>query len=159
MPEEMEIGTVKKLIPNLCDKDKYGVDIQRLDQALKHNLVLKKVHRVISFQQIAWFRVYIDKNTELKKKAKNNFKKDFFKLIKNSVYGKTMEIVRKQKDMRLVTDETSCKKLVMKPNFKDGKVQNQNDKAVVPWLTHTGTEQDSDVRFELQLHAAKVQQG
>ena len=119
---------------------------------LKHNLVLKKVHRVISFQQSACLKVYIDKNTELRKKAtkaKNNFKKDFFKLMNNSVYGKTMENIRKHKDMRLVTNETRYKKLVMKPNFKDGrkfsenlmgangKEQDQDDKAVVPWSSHT----------------------
>ena len=83
MPEKMKINKVEKLVPNLYNKEKYVVHIRALDQALKHGLVLKKVHRVISFQQSAWLKVYINKNTELRKKAteaKNNFKKDFFKL-------------------------------------------------------------------------------
>ena len=122
MPEKMKINKVEKLVPNLYNKEKNVVHIQALDQALKHSLVLKKVHRVIIFQQSASLKVYINKNTELTKKAtkpKNNFEKDFFKLMNNSVFRKTIEDKRKHKDMRLVTDETSYKELIMKPNFKD----------------------------------------
>ena len=98
----MKINKVEKLVPNLNDKEKYVVHIRKLNQALKHGLVLKKVHRVISFHQSAWLKVYIDKNTELRKKATeagNNFEVDFFKLMNNSVFGKTMEDKRKHKDM------------------------------------------------------------
>ena len=113
-----------KLLPDLCDKEKYVVHIRALDQTLKHGLVLKKVHRVISFQQSAWLKVYIDKNTELRKKAtkaKNDSEKNFFELINNNILGKTMEYKKKHKDMRLVTDETRYKELVIKPNFKYGR--------------------------------------
>ena len=96
--------------------------IRALDQALKHGLVLKKVYRVISFQQSAWLNDYIDKNTELRKAASSNFEKDFFKLMNNNVFGKTMEDIRKHKDMRLVTDEDRYKK----PNFKDGRKFSEN---------------------------------
>ena len=95
---ENEDNKVEKLVPNLWDKDKYVVDIRDLNQALKHSLVVKKVHRVISFQQSTWLKVYINKNTELRKKAtkaKNNFERNFFKLMNNLVYGKTMENIRK----------------------------------------------------------------
>ena len=94
MPERMKIDKVEKLVPNLCNKEKYVVHIKVLDQALRHGLLLKKVYRVISFKQSSWLKVYIDKNTKLKKDAKNAFKKDFFKKMNNSVFGKTMENIR-----------------------------------------------------------------
>ena len=93
--------------------------IKTLDQALKHGLVLKKVHRVIQFEQSAWLEPYIMKNTDLRKAAKNEFEKDFFKLMNNSVFGKTMENIRNHRNMKLVTNEQKYKKYVMKPNFKD----------------------------------------
>ena len=95
MPEKMKIDEVEKLVANFYNKEKYVVHIQALDQALKHGLVLKKVHRMISFQQSALLKDNIDKNTDLRKKATSNFKRDFFKLMNNSVFGKTMENVRK----------------------------------------------------------------
>ena len=70
------INKLEKLVPNLYNKEKYSVHIRGLNQALKHSLVFKKVHRVISFQQSALLKVYINKNTKLRKeatKAKNNF--------------------------------------------------------------------------------------
>ena len=66
------------------------VHIRTLKQALNNGLVLKKVHRTIEFNQEAWLKPYIDMNTELRKKAKNDFEKDFFKLMNNSVFGKSM---------------------------------------------------------------------
>ena len=69
---------------------KYLVDIRALKQALNRGLILRKVHKVIQFNQKAWLKPYIDMNTKLRKKAKNDFVKDFFKLMNNSVFGKTM---------------------------------------------------------------------
>ena len=91
-----------------------------LDQALKHGLKFKKVHRVIEFQQSTWMKAYIMLNTRLRKDAKNEFEKDFFKLMKNSVLGKTMENIRNHKDLKLVASDKKYLKYVMKPNFKDG---------------------------------------
>ena len=82
---------------NLHDKKKCVVHISILKKALNHGLKVKKVHRVIEFNQEAWLEKYIDMNTELKKKASNDFEKDFFKLMNNAVFGKTMENVRKQR--------------------------------------------------------------
>ena len=96
------------------------VGIKKLNQALKHGLKLKKVPRVIEFEHSKWMKPYIMLNTRLRTAAKNEFEKDFFKLMNNSVFGKTMENIRKHKDMKLVTSEEKYQKYVMKPNFKDG---------------------------------------
>ena len=100
LPERMKINKCTKLVCNLHDKKKYVVHIRPLKQALIHGLILKKVHRVIQFNQEAWLKPYIDMNTELRKKAKNDFEKDFFKLMNNAVFGKTIENARKHRDIK-----------------------------------------------------------
>ena len=84
----MKIEKVKKLVANLHDKTEYVIHIGNLKQALNHRLVLKKVHKVIKFNQNARLKPYIDPNTNLRKKAKNDFKKDFFTLMNNIIFGK-----------------------------------------------------------------------
>ena len=79
--------------------------------------MLKKVHRVIQFNKKAWLKPYIDMNTELRKEVKNDFEKDFFKLMNNSVLGKTMENVRKHRDIKLVTTNKKRSQLVSEPNY------------------------------------------
>ena len=118
--ERMKIGSEEKLVPNLKNKNGYVVHIKALNKALKYGLKLKKVHRVIEFQQSKWMKTYIMLNTKLRKDAKNESEKDFFKLMNNSVFGKTMENIRNHKDMKLVTSDKKYLKYVMKPNFKDG---------------------------------------
>ena len=104
MCEKMTINRVEKLVLNLYDKKKYVIHIKALVQVLKHGLILEKVH-VIEFNQSAWLKSYIDFNTELRTKVKNDLEKDSFKLMNNAVFGKTRENIRKNKDIKLVTNE------------------------------------------------------
>ena len=76
------------LVADLHDKTEHVIHIRKLRQALNHGLVLKKVHKVIKFNQNAWLKPYIHMNTDLRKKSKNNFEKDFFKLMNNAVFVK-----------------------------------------------------------------------
>ena len=115
--ERMKTEKVEKLVANLRDKTEYVIHIRNLKQALNHRLVLKKVDRVIKFNQNAWLKPYIDMNTDLRKKAKNGIEKDFFKLINNAVFGKTMENVRKHRDIKLATTERRRNYLVSEPNY------------------------------------------
>ena len=117
LPERMEINKCKKLVCYIHDKKKYVVHIRSLKQALNHGLILKKVHRIIEFNQEAWRKTYIEMNTELRKMAENDFEKDFFKLMNNAVFGKTMENVRKHRDIKLVTTDERRSKLVSEPNY------------------------------------------
>ena len=113
----MEVNKCKKLVCNLFNKKKYVAHINTLKQALNHGLKLEKIHRVIKFNQEAWLKPYIDMNTELRKEAKNDFEKDLFKLMNNSVFGKTMENIRKHRDIKLVTTDKKRSKLVSEPNY------------------------------------------
>ena len=125
-PERMKIDKTQKLVCNLHDKRKYVAHISILKQGLDHGLKLKKVHRVIEFNQEAWLKKYIDMNTELRKKASNDFEKDFFKLMNNTVFGKTMENVRKHRDIKLVKTDHKRNKLVSEPNYHTMKLISEN---------------------------------
>ena len=105
LPEGRKLEKVEKLIFNIEDKEKYAMHIRALQQALNHGLVLRKVHRIIKCNQEAWLKPYIDMNTKLRRETKNDFEKEFFKLMNNSVSGKTMKNVRKHSDIKLVTIE------------------------------------------------------
>ena len=126
LPERMIINNTKKLVCNLKDKKNYIVHINVLKQALDHGLKLRKVHRVTEFEQEAWLKEYIDVNTELRKKATNDFEKDFFKLMNNAVFGKTMENVRKHRDTKLVKTDKKRNKLVSEPKFHTMKLIDNN---------------------------------
>ena len=115
-PEHLQIGKVKKLVPNLQDKVKYSLHYKALKLYLSLGLKLTKVHRAIKFEESTWLKEYIDFNTNLRTAAKNDFEKDFFKLMNNSVFGKTMENIRNRQDIQLVTTPEQAAKLINKPN-------------------------------------------
>ena len=113
----MKIDKCEKLVCNLHNKKKYVVHIKSLKQALNQELKFKKVHRIIELNQSTWLKPYIDMNTELRKVAGNGFEKGFYKLINNAVFGKTIENVRKHRDIKLVTADKKSSKLVSEPNY------------------------------------------
>ena len=117
LPKRMKIDKCKKVVCNLLNKNKCIIHIKSFKQALNHGLKFKKIHRIIEFNQEAWLKPYIDMNTELRKVASNDFEKDFYKLMNNAVFGKTMENVRKHRDIKLVTTNTKRSKLVSEPNY------------------------------------------
>ena len=97
-----------------------------MKQALNLGLILKKVHKVIQFNQEAWLKQYIDMNTELRKEVKNDFEKDFVKLMNNSVFGKTMENLNKHRDIKLVTPNKRRNQLVSESNYHSTKYFSEN---------------------------------
>ena len=116
----------EKLVFTLKGKEKHVIHIRALKQALNNSLKLKEVHRVIKFNQEGWLKPYIDINTNLRKEAKNDFGKDFFKLMNNCAFGKTIENVRKHRDIKLVTTEKKRIKLVSEPNYHTTKRFSEN---------------------------------
>ena len=114
-----------KLIPNLRDKCYYILNEHNLLQAIKHGLKLVRIHRIITFDQSPWLKTYIDFNTNLRAQSKNAFEKDFFKLMNNSVFGKTMENIRKRCNIEILNDNDDVPTLVKlntfisKPNYKE----------------------------------------
>ena len=123
-------GLVHKLIPTLRNKEKYVLHYRNLQLYLDLGLKVTRVYRVLEFNQSPWLKQYIDFNTEKRKDAKNAFEKDFFKLMNNSVFGKTMENIRKRVDVRLVTDEKKLLKYSSKPTYVSSKIFNENLVAV-----------------------------
>ena len=116
-PERIKINKVDKLVSTFLPKTHYVLHYKNLKQYLEEGMILKKVHRGIKFYQSPWMEPYIRKNTELRKEAKNAFEKDFFKLMNNSVFGKTIENIRKRQNVKLLDNRKKALKLSSKPNF------------------------------------------
>ena len=117
LPERMKSNNDSKIVCNVQDKENYPIRILALKQALNHGLKFKKLHRVTEFRQGERLKPYIKMNTELRKKAKTNFEKAFFKLMNNAVFGKTMENVRNHRDIKLVTTDKRRSILASEPNY------------------------------------------
>ena len=126
----ISIGLVSKLIPTLKDKKEYVLHYRHLQLYMDLGLKIKKVHGVLEFNQSPWLKQKIDFNTEKRMHAKNPFEKDFFKLMNNSVSGKTMENLRKRVNVKLVTDHKTPDKLTSEPTYVSSKFFNENLMAV-----------------------------
>ncbi|XP_022799901.1 uncharacterized protein LOC111337802 [Stylophora pistillata] len=129
-PENLIINKVPKLLCTLKEKKKYIIHHKTLKKYKSLGVEIGKIHRVIKFNESYWMKPYIDLNTELRAKADNDFEKDFFKLMNNAVYGKTMENIRKRVDVRLSNSEDTVKRLANKVNFKHCTIFSENLSAI-----------------------------
>ena len=116
-PEQIKVKKVKKLTPNLGNKEKYVLHCENLKQYESLGLKIKKIHRGIKFKESWWLEKYIALNTKLRTAAANEFEKDFFKLMNNLVFSKTMKNIRNRVHIKLVNNEKQAEKLTAKPNF------------------------------------------
>ena len=116
-PAKINVNGVEKLISHFKPRSHYVVHYRNLKQYLEMGMRLSAVHRGIFFYQSPWMESYIRKNTELRKTAANSFEEDFFKLMNDSVFGKTIENIRKRQNVILVDDRSKAAKLTSQPNF------------------------------------------
>ena len=130
LTERKKIKKCNKLVCDFFDNKNYVVCIKVLKQALNHGLILKAVHKVIQFNQKAWMKPYIDMNAELRKEAKEDFEKDFFKLMNNADFGKTVENLRKHRDIKLVTTDKRRNQLASETNYHTRKYFSENLMAI-----------------------------
>ncbi|KAE9522580.1 hypothetical protein AGLY_017002 [Aphis glycines] len=121
---------VKKLLTTLLPKKNYIVHYKNLKQAISHGLKLVKIHRAIRFSQKKWMSSYIEFCTKMRTEAKNEFEKEFWKLLINSVFGKCMENVRTRTSIKLVSSGKKANKLMAKTNFKDRTIYSKNLMAI-----------------------------
>lgn len=116
----------KRLLTTLNDKDKYILHYRNLKQYVKFGLKLKTIHRVLQFQQTQWLKQYIDLNTQLRQTATNDFTKNFYKLMNNSIFGKTMENIRKRVNIKLTNNGENAEKWIARSNFQDRTIFDEN---------------------------------
>ena len=125
-PEKMIVNGVEKQICHFKPRKNYVVHYRNLRQYLEMGMRITAVHRGISFYQSSWMEPYIRKNTELRKTASNSFEKDFFKLMNNSLFGKTIENIRKRQNIFIIDDRKKAVKLTSRPNFDRATIFDKN---------------------------------
>lgn len=129
--EHMMVGgsTEKKLVLTLLNKKKYIIHYRMLKLALRHGLILQKIHKVLRFKQSKWLQNYIMLNTEQRAKCSSDFGTNYFKLMNNAVFGKFLEDIRKHVDVKLIDKfegRYGLQKLIAKPNFKRNVIFSEN---------------------------------
>ena len=112
-----KISSVNKLVPNLGNKSKYVLHYKNLQLYLSLEMKLVNIHRILKSKQLDWLKTHIDINTYTRKNVANSFEKDCYKLMNNSVYGKTMENLTKRINVRLIISAKDYKKYVSKQSF------------------------------------------
>ena len=117
-PESVKVNGCRKLIPTLCSRNNYVIHHNTLRNYIKLGLKLTKIHKVVTFKESPWLEKYIMLNTKLRTLANNDFEKYFFKLMNNSVFGKTMENLRNRVNVKLVSTKKMAMKLIAKSNYK-----------------------------------------
>ena len=126
----IKVGDAKKLIPNLKDKTRYVFHYKNLQYYLSLGMKLVKTHSVLSFKQSNWLKKYSDYNTKERQESPNEFNKGLYKLIKNCIYGKSIENIRKRMNVKLINNKKAYQKVVNKPNFISQKILDKNFVAV-----------------------------
>jgi len=116
----------RKLVPNLNAKRNYVVHYRTLQFYIKHGLVVRGIHKVLQFNQRRWLAPYIDLNTQKRKAATSTFEKDFYKLLNNSLFGKTMESLRKRIDVKLVSEQIQAERCIANPAFESFQIINED---------------------------------
>ena len=113
-------STDKKLILDLLPKKNYKVYYKNLEYYLKLGLKVTKVHKILTFDEKPFLKEYIDLNTELRKKSKNDLEKDLFKLMNNAIFGKSMENVLNRSNVKLINNNPEeLLKLIKQPNLQN----------------------------------------
>ena len=91
---------------------------------------LFKIHRILSFKQNNWLKIFTDFNTKKRQESNDEFKKKLYKLFKNCIYGKSIENPRKKINVKLLNDRKKYLKIVNEPNFISQKIIDKNLVAV-----------------------------
>ena len=122
----IKVGEVNKLIPNLGNKKNYAIHYRNLQLYISLGMKVTKVHKILKIKQSDWLKKFVDFNTEKRKNAINDFEKDFFKFMVNSVFGKTTENLRKRINVKLINNARDYVKSVSRPTFVSQKIFSKN---------------------------------
>ncbi|XP_074604049.1 uncharacterized protein LOC141857450 [Brevipalpus obovatus] len=116
----------EKLIPNLYPKKKYVVHYRTLKFYIEHGMKVEKCHRILSFREKAWIEPYVDLCTSRRQQATTNFQKDFWKLLVNSLFGKSIENKRKYCNVKVILNHNELSKNLKNPLFDEFMILDRN---------------------------------